>query len=71
MNKKFVFQVGDNKKLYYDARPTKYQVLSRADNFRIFITSYELWFSKRAVNLCIRIGKEKKIRWYIQKNMCV
>jgi len=26
MNKKFVYQVGDNKKkLYYDARPTKYQ----------------------------------------------
>jgi len=25
MNKKFVYQVGNNKKLYYDARPTKYQ----------------------------------------------
>ena len=24
MNKKFVYQVGNNKKLYYDARPTKY-----------------------------------------------
>jgi len=27
MNKKFVYQVGNNKKLYYDARPTKYQDL--------------------------------------------
>jgi len=27
MNKKFVYQVGNNKKLYYDARPTKYQVI--------------------------------------------
>ena len=26
MNKKFVYQVGNKKKLYYDARPTKYQV---------------------------------------------
>jgi len=25
MNKKLVYQVGNNKKLYYDARPTKYQ----------------------------------------------
>ena len=25
MNKKLVCQVGNNKKLYYDARPTKYQ----------------------------------------------
>ena len=25
MNKKFVYQVGNNKKLYYDARPTEYQ----------------------------------------------
>jgi len=25
MNRKFVHQVGNNKKLYYDARPTKYQ----------------------------------------------
>jgi len=25
MKKKFVYQVGNNKKLYYDARPTKYQ----------------------------------------------
>jgi len=25
MNKKFVYQVGNNKKLYYDARPAKYQ----------------------------------------------
>jgi hypothetical protein len=25
MNKKFVYQVGNNRKLYYDARPTKYQ----------------------------------------------
>jgi hypothetical protein len=25
MNKKSVYQVGNNKKLYYDARPTKYQ----------------------------------------------
>jgi len=25
MNKKFVYQVGNNKKLYYEARPTKYQ----------------------------------------------
>jgi hypothetical protein len=24
MNKKFVYQVGNNKKLYYDVRPTKY-----------------------------------------------
>jgi len=30
MNKKFVYQVGNNKKkLYYDARPTKYQDLCR------------------------------------------
>jgi hypothetical protein len=27
MNKKVVYQVGNNKKLYYDARPTKYQGL--------------------------------------------
>jgi len=27
MNKKFVYRVGNNKKLYYDARPTKYQDL--------------------------------------------
>jgi len=25
MNKKLVYQVGNNKKLYYGARPTKYQ----------------------------------------------
>ena len=25
MKKKFVYQVGNTKKLYYDARPTKYQ----------------------------------------------
>jgi len=25
MNKKLVYQVGNNKKLYYDARPTKFQ----------------------------------------------
>jgi len=25
MNKKFVYQVGNNKKFNYDARPTKYQ----------------------------------------------
>jgi len=25
MNKKFVYQIGNNKKLYYDARPSKYQ----------------------------------------------
>jgi hypothetical protein len=25
MNKKLVYQVSNNKKLYYDARPTKYQ----------------------------------------------
>jgi len=25
MNKKFVYQVGNNKKLYYDAQPTRYQ----------------------------------------------
>jgi len=25
MNKKFAYQVDNNKKLYYDARPTKYQ----------------------------------------------
>jgi len=25
MNKKLVYQVGNNKKLYYDARPTEYQ----------------------------------------------
>ena len=25
MNKKFVYQIGNNKKVYYDARPTKYQ----------------------------------------------
>ena len=25
MNKKFVYQVGNNKKLYYETRPTKYQ----------------------------------------------
>jgi len=28
MNKKFVYQVGNNKKLYYDAQPTKYQDIS-------------------------------------------
>jgi len=27
MNKKFVYQVGNNKNLYYDAPPTKYQDL--------------------------------------------
>jgi len=27
MNKKLVYQVGNNKKLYYDAQPTKYQKL--------------------------------------------
>jgi len=27
MNKKFVYQVGNNKNLCYDARPTKYQDL--------------------------------------------
>jgi len=27
MNKKFVYQVGNNKELYYDARPTKYHDL--------------------------------------------
>jgi hypothetical protein len=27
MNKKFVYQVGNNKMLYYDARPTKCQDL--------------------------------------------
>jgi hypothetical protein len=27
MNKKFVYQVGNNKKLYYDARPNEYQDL--------------------------------------------
>ena len=25
MNKKFVYQVGNKKMLYYDARPTKFQ----------------------------------------------
>ena len=25
MNKKLLYQVGNNKKLYYDAQPTKYQ----------------------------------------------
>jgi hypothetical protein len=25
MNKKFLYEVGNNKMLYYDARPTKYQ----------------------------------------------
>jgi len=29
MNKKFVYQVGNNKKLHYDARPTKYKDLSK------------------------------------------
>ena len=30
MNKKFVYQVGNNKKkLYYDARPTKYQEFNK------------------------------------------
>ena len=29
MNKKLVYQVGNNRKLYYDARPTKYQDLNR------------------------------------------
>jgi len=28
MNKKFVYQVGNNKKSYYDARPTKYQKIN-------------------------------------------
>ena len=29
MNKKFVYQVSNNKKLYYDARPIKYQEFVR------------------------------------------
>jgi len=32
MNKKFMYQVGNNKKLHYDARPTKYQVLLFVSN---------------------------------------
>jgi len=29
MNRKFVYQVGNKKKLYYDAWPTKYQGLDK------------------------------------------
>ena len=37
MNKKSVYQVGNNKKLYYDAQTTKYQ--DQID----FITTYFNW----------------------------
>jgi len=32
MNKKFVYQVGNNKKIYYDARLTKYQGFILSEN---------------------------------------
>jgi hypothetical protein len=43
MNKKFVYQVGNNKKkLYYDAWPTKYQDVHAFVKSCARITSYNL-----------------------------
>ena len=75
MNKKFVYQVGDNKKLYYDARPTKYQGQSKSipgggrDIFFIFTTLRTPVPSTQPHIIAVFLGRTSTIHLHLSMNV--